>query len=320
MATQPKLMRAFQQTEWGTLDKIALVEVPRPEPLPTEILVRIKAAGVNPIDYHTAMSKGYMNALSLPNIPGWDIAGIVEEVGFGTNRFKVGDEVFGFPHFPRAAGAYAEYAALPARQMALKPANISFEQAAAVGLAALTAWQMLSDTAKVGPGMKVLVNGAAGGVGHFAVQIAKSLGAYVVGVARREKHAFVQELGADAFIDYTTTVVTDEVSDADVVIELAGGGATIALLGALRKGGLLISARKLPHISEIQEAAAKLGVRGLSFVAEPDYVALENIAALIERGKLKAEVSSVLPFERALEAWEKIPLGHAVGKTVLRMP
>lgn len=320
MTTQPKLMRAFQQTEWGTLDKIALVEVPRPEPLPTEILVHIKAAGVNPIDYHTAMRKGYMNALSLPNIPGWDIAGIVEEVGFGTNRFKVGDEVFGFPRFPRAAGAYAEYAAVPARQMALKPANISFEQAAAVGLAALTAWQMLSDTAKVGPGMKVLINGAAGGVGHFAVQIAKSLGAYVVGVARQEKHAFVQELGADAFIDYTTTVVTDEVSDADVVIELAGGEVTIALLGALRKGGLLISARKLPHISEIQEAAAKLGVRGLSFVAEPDYVALENIAALIERGKLKAEVSSVLPFESALEAWEKIPLGHAVGKTVLRMP
>ncbi|WP_232519372.1 NADP-dependent oxidoreductase [Caballeronia insecticola] len=312
-------MRAIQQTEWGSLDSMKLVDVPRPTLLPTEVLVRVKAVGVNPIDYHTAMSRGYMNALSLPHIPGWDIAGIVEEVGFGTNRFKVGDEVFGFPRFPRAAGGFAEYAAVPSRQVALKPPNISFEGASAVALAGLTAWQMLVDVADVGPGSKVLVNGAAGGVGHLAVQIAKARGAHVTAVARKEKHDFVRGLGADRLIDYTTSVVTDEIRDADVVIELAGGSATIPMLKALRRDGLLISARKLPDISEIQAEAATLGVRAASFVAEPDHSGLQHLAALINRGALKVEVSSVMPFEKAVEALERIPQGHAVGKTVLRI-
>ncbi|WP_336598125.1 NADP-dependent oxidoreductase [Paraburkholderia bengalensis] len=224
MSTQKATMLAILQNEWGSLDNVKLTQVPRPEPLPTEVLVRVKAVGVNPIDYHTAFGRGYMNALTLPHIPGWDISGVVEEVGFGTNRFKVGDQVFGFPRFPRAAGGYAEYIAVPSRQLALKPANISFEQAAALPVSGLTALQMLADVAQVGPGAKVLVNGAAGGVGHLAVQIAKSLGAYVIAVARKEKHEFVKRLGADQVIDYTTSVVTDEVRDADVVIELAGGG------------------------------------------------------------------------------------------------
>jgi NADPH:quinone reductase-like Zn-dependent oxidoreductase len=312
-------MRAIQQTAWGSLDSMKLVEVPRPEPLPTEVLVRVKAVGVNPIDYHTAAGRGYMNALTLPHTPGWDISGVVEKVGFGTNRFKVGDEVFGFPRFPRAAGGYAEYVSAPSRQLALKPNAISFEEAAAVALAGLTAWQMLVDVAGVGPGTKVVVNGAAGGVGHLAVQIAKSLGAHVIGVARKEKHELVQRLGADHVIDYTTSVVTDVVNDADVVIELAGGDTTIPMLRTLCPGGLLISARKLPDISEIQEAAAQLGVRGSSFVAEPDYAGLEQLAALISRDALKIEVSSVLPMERAVQALKKIPQGHLVGKTVLKV-
>jgi NADPH:quinone reductase-like Zn-dependent oxidoreductase len=164
-----------------------------------------------------------------------------------------------------------------------------------------------------------MVNGAAGGVGHLAVQIAKSLGAYVIAVARQEKHEFVHRLGADRVIDYTTSVVTDEVNDADVVIELAGGDTTIPMLKALREGGVLISARKLPRISEIQEAASNVGVRAFSFVAEPDYVALEQLAALINQGSLKTEVSAVLPLDRAVEALEKIPQGHLVGKTVLKV-
>ncbi|TDY22050.1 NADPH:quinone reductase-like Zn-dependent oxidoreductase [Paraburkholderia sp. BL6665CI2N2] len=319
MTTSRLTMRAVQQGEWGTLDSVRVLDVPQPELLPTEVLVRVKAVGVNPIDYHTAVGRGYMNALKLPHIPGWDIAGIVEEVGFGTNRFKVGDEVFGFPHFPRAAGGYAEYVTAPARQLALKPATISFEQGAAVALAGLTAWQMLVDVAKVGAGTKVLINGAAGGVGHFAVQIAKARGAFVIAVARKEKHAFVQTLGADRVIDYTTTSVTDEVNDADVVIELAGGDTTLQMLRALRKGGLLISARKLPDTAVIRTEASNLGVKGTWFVAEPDYVALEGLAELIERGALKIEVSSILPLERAVEALKRIPEGHAVGKTVLKV-
>jgi NADPH:quinone reductase-like Zn-dependent oxidoreductase len=310
-------MRAIVQSAWGSLGNIKLTDVPKPEPLPTEVLVRVKAVGVNPIDYHTAHSRGYMNALSLPHIPGWDVAGVVEAIGFGTTRFKVGDEVFGFPRFPRAAGGFAEFITAPARQLALKPPAISFEQAAAMALTGLTAWQMLAEVAEVGPGTKVLINGAAGGVGHFAVQIAKSLGAHVIAVARTEKHEFVQRLGADRVIDYTTSIVTDEVQDADVVIELAGGDTTLQMLRTLRKGGLLLSARKLPDINVIRAEAAKLGVTGSWFLAEPDYAALEELAALIERGELDIEVSSVFPLEKAVEALETIGQGHVVGKMVL---
>lgn len=319
MIGHQKMMRAVQQSTWGSLDTMRLVDVPRPVALPTEVLVRVKAAGVNPIDYHTAMGRGYMDALSFPNIPGWDVAGVVEEVGFGTNWFQVGDEIFGFPNFPRAAGSYAEFIAVPARQMVLKPANISFEEAAAGALAGLTAWQMLVDVARIEPGSKVLINGAAGGVGHLAVQIAKSKGAHVIAVARKEKHEFVGGLGADMLVDYRTMAVTDLVNDADVVIELAGGDATIPMLRSLRRNGLLISARKLPDILEIKAAATKLGVRAVSFVAEPDRVSLEHVAELARAGRLKIEVSSVMPFERAVDALERIPLGNAIGKTVLTM-
>jgi len=231
-------MRAMQQAEWG-LEMLKLVDVPRPEPLPTEVLVRVKAVGVNLVDHHTVFGRGYMNALSLPHIPDWDIAGVVEQIGYGATRFKIGDEVFGLPRFPRAAGGFAEYITAPARQLALKPTAISFEQAAGVALSGLTAWQMLVDAGKVGPGTKVLINGAAGAVGHFAVQVAKSLGAFVIAVARKETHEFLKGLGADRLIDYTTSVVADEVKDADVVIELVDGDTCIQMLKTLRKGGSL---------------------------------------------------------------------------------
>ena len=317
MTNHQATMRAMQQAEWG-LEMLKLVDVPRPEPLPTEVLVRVKAVGVNLVDHHTVFGRGYMNALSLPHIPGWDIAGVVEQIGYGATRFKIGDEVFGLPRFPRAAGGFAEYITAPARQLALKPTAISFEQAAGVALSGLTAWQMLVDAGKVGPGTKVLINGAAGAVGHFAVQVAKSLGAFVIAVARKETHEFLKGLGADRLIDYTTSVVADEVKDADVVIELVGGDTCIQMLKTPRKGGLLVSARNFPNIAEIKEAASKLDVHGSWFMVEPDYVGLDQLAALIQRGSLKVEISHVFPLERAVEALETIGRG-AAGKTVIKV-
>ena len=178
---------------------------------------------------------------------------------------------------------------------------------------------MLVDAGKVGPGTKVLINGAAGAVGHFAVQVAKSLGAFVIAVARKETHEFLKGLGADRLIDYTTSVVAEEVKDADVVIELVGGDTCIQMLKTPRKGGLLVSARNFPNIAEIKEAASKLDVHGSWFMVEPDYVGLDQLAALIQRSSLKVEISHVFPLERAVEALETIARRGAVGKTVIKV-
>ncbi|WP_245334812.1 NADP-dependent oxidoreductase [Bradyrhizobium mercantei] len=311
-------MRAVQQTEWGGLDKLRLVDVPRPRPLPTEVLVRVKSIGINPIDLFTVFGRAYMNAVTLPHIPGWDIAGVVEQVGYGTTRFKVGDEVYGMPWFPRPASAYAEYAVAPARQLALKPKGVSFDEAAAVPLAGLTAWQMLVDVAKVGPGANVVINGAAGGVGHFAVQIAKSLGAQVTAVASAGKHQFVRKLGADRVIDYTVSNLVDEIKDADVVIELVGGDTCIQMLSTLRKGGLLVSAQA-GWVPQLRDEAMKLGVRSSWYLVEPDHAGLEKLTELIERGSLKIEVSSSNPLEGAVGALEQVAQKRTLGKAVLRV-
>ncbi|MBO4220856.1 zinc-binding dehydrogenase [Bradyrhizobium neotropicale] len=309
-------MRAIQQNEWGGLDRLKLVEVSRPSPLPTEVLVRVKAAGINPVDVYTAQGKAYMRALSLPYIPGWDVAGIVEQVGYGTTRFKVGDEVFGMPWFPRAANAYAEYLVAPARHLALKPKRLSFEQAAALPLAGLTAWEMLVDVAMVGRGDKVLINGAAGGVGHIAVQIAKTRGAHVVAVASGAKHGFLRELGADATIDYATGAVTDQVEDVDVVIELVGGEVCLQMLKTLRRGGLLVSAQAA-WAPQLKNEAEKLGVRTSWYLVEPNHVGLEALARMAEQGSLKVEVTASYPLENAVEALERVAERRSTGKVVL---
>ncbi|WP_246755472.1 NADP-dependent oxidoreductase [Bradyrhizobium neotropicale] len=313
---ETQLMRAIQQNEWGGLDRLKLVEVSRPSPLPTEVLVRVKAAGINPVDVYTAQGKAYMRALSLPYIPGWDVAGIVEQVGYGTTRFKVGDEVFGMPWFPRAANAYAEYLVAPARHLALKPKRLSFEQAAALPLAGLTAWEMLVDVAMVGRGDKVLINGAAGGVGHIAVQIAKTRGAHVVAVASGAKHGFLRELGADATIDYATGAVTDQVEDVDVVIELVGGEVCLQMLKTLRRGGLLVSAQAA-WAPQLKNEAEKLGVRTSWYLVEPNHVGLEALARMAEQGSLKVEVTASYPLENAVEALERVAERRSTGKVVL---
>ncbi|MEH2707133.1 NADP-dependent oxidoreductase [Bradyrhizobium elkanii] len=309
-------MHAIQQNEWGGVDRLKLVEMSRPIPLPTEVLVKVKAAGINPVDVYTAQGKAYMRALNLPYVPGWDVAGIVEQVGYGTTRFKVGDEVFGMPWFPRAASAYAEYLVAPARHLALKPKQLSFEQAAALPLAGLTAWEMLVDIANVGRGDRVLINGAGGGVGHLAVQIAKARGAHVVAVASGAKHGFLRELGADATIDYTTGAVSDHVDDADVVIELVGGEICLQMLKTLRSGGLLISAQSA-WAPQLKNEAEKLGVRTSWYLVEPNHVGLEALAQMAEQGSLRVEVTASYPLENAVEAMERVAGRRSTGKVVL---
>ncbi len=185
--------------------------------MPTEVLVRTLAAGVNPVDWKVRARGGFLG--EPPFTVGWDVAGVVEEVGYGVTRFAVGDRVFGMPRFPREAAAYAEYVTSPSRQLARIPDDLGDVEAGALPLAGLTAWQALVETADVQPGQRVLVLAAAGGVGHLAVQIAKARGAYVLGTARAEKHPFLAELGVDEAIDYTSENVAERAHDVDVVLD-----------------------------------------------------------------------------------------------------
>jgi NADPH:quinone reductase-like Zn-dependent oxidoreductase len=315
-------MRAVVQHGFGGPEVLQMEEVPRPEPLPTEVLVRVHAAGINPVDWKTRSGTGMAHVLGDPPfILGWDVAGVVEETGFGVTTLKPGDEVYGMPWFPRAAGAYAEYVTAPSRQFARKPAGIGHEQAAAVPLAALTAWQVLVDTADVRPGRRVLIHAAAGGVGHFAVQFAKHLGAYVIGTASSARHEWLAGLGADELIDYTAVRFEDAVKDIDVVIDLVGDGhdhTSTRSLTVLRPGALIVAVPS--GVSpELLETARSRGLRATAFLVEPDGPALTRIAELIDAGTVKVEVEEVFPLEQVARAHARGEAGRTRGKLVLRV-
>ncbi|MEV7417800.1 NADP-dependent oxidoreductase [Streptomyces sp. NPDC089919] len=305
-------MRAVVVSEWGGPEVLTETEVERPEPGLGEVLVRVHAAGVNPVDWKTRASGGLIAWGELPQV-GWDLSGTVEAAGPGVTAFRPGDEVFGMPLFPRQASAYAEYAVVPARQLAAKPAGLSHVEAAALPLAALTAWQALVDTAAVRPGERVLVHAAAGGVGHFAVQIAKALGAYVIGTASAGKHELVRSLGADEVVDYREVRFEDVLSDVDVVLDGMGGETAERSLKVLRAGGRLVT---LPGPDDVP-AAVPAGLRAEWMLVEPDQAGLREIAALVERGALKPVVETVLPLAEAARAHEIGERGRTAGKIVL---
>ena len=315
-------MRAVTQQAFGGPDVLELQTVPRPVPLPTEVQVRVRAAGVNPVDWKTREGTGMAGVLGEPPfVLGWDVAGVVEQVGFGVTVLKPGDEVYGMPWFPRAAGAYAEYVTAPSRQFARKPLSASFEQAAGVPLAALTAWQALVDTARVRHGQRVLITAAAGGVGHFAVQFAKHLGAHVIGTASARNHDWLTKLGADELIDYTQVRFEEELGEIDVAVDLVGDAhdATgLRSLHVLRRDGLLVA---VPGgvSPQVQAAADELGVRVTPMLVEPDATALGRIAQLIDGGEVHVEVEEVFPLERVAEAHTRGERGHSRGKIVLRV-
>jgi NADPH:quinone reductase-like Zn-dependent oxidoreductase len=315
-------MRAVTQQAFGGPDVLELQTVPRPVPLPTEVQVRVRAAGVNPVDWKTREGTGMAGVLGEPPfVLGWDVAGVVEQVGFGVTVLKPGDEVYGMPWFPRAAGAYAEYVTAPSRQFARKPLSASFEQAAGVPLAALTAWQALVDTARVRRGQRVLITAAAGGVGHFAVQLAKHLGAHVIGTASARNHGWLTKLGADELIDYTQVRFEEELGEIDVAVDLVGDAhdATgLRSLHVLRRDGLLVA---VPGgvSPQVQAAADELGVRVTPMLVEPDATALGRIAQLIDGGEVHVEVEEVFPLERVAEAHTRGERGHSRGKIVLRV-
>jgi NADPH:quinone reductase-like Zn-dependent oxidoreductase len=307
-------MRAIRQTTLGGPEVLELADVPRPEPGPTEVLVRVAAAGVNPVDWKTRLRGGFLG--EPPFTVGWDVAGVVESLGFGVTRFEPGDRVFGMPRFPAEAAAYAEYVTSPSRQLARIPEGLGDVEAAALPLAGLTGWQALVETADVRHGDRVLILAAAGGVGHMAVQIAKHRGAYVIGTARSAKHAFLASLGADEVVDYTTAAVEERVRDADVLLDLVGGETVAHALGAVRDGGLCVTIASGAGVGALRERGGGR-VRVAGMLVEPDRAGMEAIAALAAEGALRAHVAQTFPLAEAGRAHELSETGRMQGKIVL---
>lgn len=305
-------MRAIRQETLGGPEVLRLVEVPRPAPTPTEVLVRTSAAGVNPVDWKTRARGGFLG--DPPFTVGWDVAGVVEEVGFGVTRFVPGDRVFGMPRFPHEAAAYAEYVTSPSRQLARTPDELSDVEAAALPLAGLTAWQSLVETAAVAAGQRVLVLGAAGGVGHLAVQIAKARGAYVIGTASAAKHEFLAGLGADEMLDYASGNVGTRVRDVDIVFDVVGDDVG-DVLPAVRDGGFVVtlSGSSAGPLRELAEGRVR--VEGI--LVEPDRAGMEALADLAAAGALRPHVSETLPLSDAGRAHERGETGRTQGKLVL---
>lgn len=301
-----------------------MVTVPTPVPMPTELLVKVRAAGINPLDLRTRAGFPTPAARALgaaPHILGWDVSGVVEEAGDGVHLFAPGDEVFGLLWLPRPAGAYAEYVTAPSRQFAHKPGTVDHHHAAAVPLAGLTAWQALTEIAQLERGQRILIHAAGGGVGHLAVQIAKALGAHVIGTASASKHEWLRELGADQMIDHRAVLFEDVVDDqVDVVLDLVGiaqPDTSIRSLKVLRPDGIFVGvAPGLP--TEFAELARRASVRtSVGLLVEPDGHGLTALASLIESGKLQVNVEKTFDLEDAAAAHRWAEQNSSSGKLVL---
>lgn len=312
-------MKAVVLHEYGAPEGLTVEEVAKPEPIPTEVQVRVHAAGVNPVDFKTRSGEGVSAVLGEPPVRlGWDVAGVVSEVASGVTRFKVGEEVFGMPWFPRQAGAYAEYVTAPARHFAAKPHALSHEEAAALPLAGLTAWQVVVDTIQLEEGADVLIHGAAGGVGHLAVQIARARGANVIGTARAEQADWLRELGVERTIDYRSERFEDLVGDLDAVIDFTGAYGERSL-PVLRPGGMLVSVPSGVS-AELLDLATRSDRRATGFLVEPDPVGLAGLCHLVEAGHLQVKIDRVFDLAEAAEAHRMAEAGHSGGKIVLRVP
>lgn len=308
-------MRAIQLTGAGDAAALRLTEVPAPVPGPTEVLVRVHAIGVNPVDWKTRAGAGVAGLLGpFPWILGWDVSGVVEQLGAGVTRFVVGDAVYGMPRFPHQAGGYAEYVTAPSRHLARKPVALDHVHAAGLPLAGLSAWQALIDTADIQAGQRVLIHAAGGGVGHLVVQLARWRGAHVIGTASAAKHERLRELGAHELIDHTTTRFDDVIGDIDVAIDL-GGSYGLRSLHVLRSGGLLIVD---PSASDVVAHAAQdpRGIRAQTFLVEPDGHALEQLACLAEDGLLTVDVAAVVDLTDIAEAHRLGESGRTFGKLI----
>ena len=310
-----KTMKAIVIHSYGGREVLVSAEVPVPEITDDEILIRVHAAGVNPVDWK--VRAGYLKEMlpyEFPLTLGWDVSGIVAKAGSNVTRLSVGDEVYALADVSRN-GAYAEFIAVKADVVALKPKSLDHVHAASVPLAALTAWQAIFNSAELSEGQKILIHAAAGGVGSFAVQLARWKGAYVLGTASARNREFLLGLGADEVIDYTKTRFEDVAVDVDVVLDAIGGDTQERSWKTLKSGGILVSILGPPD----ENKAAEFGVRGAGVFVQPDASHLAVIAQLIDSGHVKPVVTEVLPLEDVVKAHEMSETEHVRGKIVLEV-
>lgn len=314
-------MKAIIITEFGGVEKLQMTEIPKPDIIKDEVLIEVRAISINPVDTRTRSGIAMAAYLQhyMPLILGWDISGIVEEVGESVTQFKKGDAVFGMVNFLGHGKGYAEFVASPAHHLALKPSNITFEEAAAATLAALTAWQLLKHYAQIKQGQKILILAASGGVGHFAVQIAKYLGAFVIGVSSEKNRDFVLSLGADRHIAYDIENFEDAIADeVDIVIDAFSKESLAKSLKVVKRNGMILSL--LPMIpEEIKEKASEKGVDIHYQIVSSNGDDMHSIAKLLEKGIIKSKVSAVFPFEEMADAHLKMETGKTIGKNIVRI-
>ncbi len=316
-------MKAVRQHGNGGPEVLKCEDAPKPSAKAGEVLIAIHAAAVNPVDWKLREGRrGGGGASGELTIPGFDVSGVVESIGEGVTKFKPGDEVFAMTSLRLGSGggvsggAYAEYVAVVEAQVAAKPANIDHEHAAAVPLAALTAWQALFDTAKLSEGQTVLIHAGAGGVGHFAVQLAKARGARVIATASSpENLEFLKQIGADVIVNYKQQKFEDVARDVDVVLDTIAGETQERSFACLKEGGFLVSILQPPTAAKLKER----NLRGAVILVKPDGAELAEIAQLIEAGKVKPEVSATFPLADAAKAQELNKAGHVRGKVVLKV-
>ncbi len=328
-------MKAIVLKEVGGPENLILAEVPVPAVKANEVLIQVKAIAVNPVDAFVRRTQGALDIIYDRKgdeeniILGWDAAGIVTETGSGVSRFKAGDAVFGNFKFVGQANAYAEFVSAPEDEIALKPANVSFEAAAGATMAALTAWVSLVNYGKIKKGDKVIIHGASGGVGHYAVQIAKHFGAYVIGVASESNRDFVLGLGADEFFDYKTEAVEEFITDADLVHDAVWVEEEVASteethlarsLKSVRDGGIISSIVVYPDQPFIDRAKSEKNVSVQRVFVRPNETHLqdtESIAELLASGDIRTHISHLLPLAEMAKAHELIQSKNSVGKIIV---
>src|SRR5436189_440537 len=312
-AEEKPMMKAVVAHEYGAPKVLKLEQIPRPEPNEEEVLVRVIASGVNPADPLTLSGK-YAREFGthLPLIPGYEIAGVVEKTGANVTKLKVGDAVYGYPTY---GGGWADYVTVKEWEVSVKPKSLSFVEAAAVPMGALTAWQALLGVAKLQPGQTVLIHGGSGGVGSFAIQIAKARGAHVIATASTANQDLLKQLGTDVAVDYTKIKFEDVAKDVDAVLDPVGKETLARSYGVVKKGGIVRCFVALPDRVELQ----KRGIHGAAISAHPDTADLTQIARLIDAGKIKPIVTQVLPLSEAIAAQQQAATHHTRGKVVLRI-